>query len=316
MNSTLPDPGLDQRLRDVLRTVAATMDQPAAREAVPPEPAPRAAAVWRRRPARWGVAIAAGLAAVVLATIIWVRPPARPATVSASELLLAAATTAVETPILTARPDQFVFVESVSIMNMSENIAGGGSGPLEKSHGYEWLSVDGKSNGLSRGYLDDKPDKVITRTLPLPGQQNTPGYHADLPTDPAAMLRYLRNLPNDVILPSTAPALSDDWQVFFAAAQLTRGYVPPAQLSAIFAALAQVSGLTVVPNETDAAGRHGTAVRMPSKAVYPTGGWDEFLFDPTTKALLGFRSNESTSTFMTSYARLRVAIVDEAGQMP
>src|SRR5262245_4035463 len=66
----------------------------------------------------------------------------RPSTASAVEVLLAAADFAQRAPQLTARPDQFVFVETVGQIGLKDK-----AGRYEEQ---TWLSVDGSRPGTGR----------------------------------------------------------------------------------------------------------------------------------------------------------------------
>lgn len=108
--------------------------------------------------------------------------------------------------------------------------------------------------------------------------------------------------------------------MFVAAAEelLLEQYIPPAAEAAIFEALATVPGTEVHENVTDLAGREGVAV-----GHVLDGSRFDLIFDATTYRYLGTREILTEPYGKTpaghvngERARLRIAIVDEAGRLP
>jgi hypothetical protein len=272
-------------------------------------------------------------------------PPAQAgATPEAVRILQLAAHQVTATPAPAARPDQFVFVESVN-SEVSINIepAKDPNGPhrataeLESRLSRRWNSVDGTHDDVAR-YLRwgssrrplEQPDvpsgcRDGKQTDPaLPGVTRActpqPAVRADLPTDAEAMLRYLYR-------PGGAPNVPADEKAFQRAGDVIEASLTaPAVQAAVFRAVAQIPGVTVSRGVVDAAGRHGIAVIrtdgpfrfeliFDAKAHRYLGS-NAGLADLTTIApgltVSGMKSSDPT----TQTAILRVAIVDKAGQLP
>lgn len=250
------------------------------------------------------LAVAAGLAAVLVAGgLILYRVHSGPASTApeAARLLRNAALTAAELPPLAARPDQFVYVESVTAWSMTIVHADGTvtQGTPVPTLRRIWLPVAGTRPGLLR----ERPRSGgAWNSTPLSGYQ-PPVYLVQLPTTADGMLAYLyRNShgqnPRDV-------------QAFITAGDLIReAYLPPAALAAVFEAVARIPGVTVVHGVHDAAGRPGVAVGLGGRR-----GRDELIFDAGTYRYLGERELAGGQVAGQA-AQLRVAIVDSAGQVP
>lgn len=250
---------------------------------------PPARRMWQLVPTA-GVAVAAIVAAVAISAS---APP--PAATSASAPTPPAATSpdagqvlrlaAVETrqdSAVPARPGQFVFQET------------------KYSHfGVQaWLSVDGSRPGVVR------PLPGVKIFLTQPNNEVVPSvaaYRRDLPTDPAAMRRYLY-----------AGHPGDDSKAWGTVTLLLwHTYLPPASEAALFEAASAIPGTTVQPGQIDPVGRPAIAVSRSGK-----GTRFELLFDPATYRYLGFRTVGTDGTTLTYSALLRTAIVDKVGQLP
>jgi hypothetical protein len=249
------------------------------------------------------------------------------------------------------RPDQFLYVESLEINqtmgSQDVNQTSRGVSRLRKV----WLSIDGTHDGLIRqgpapGYPADsyKSEEIV---LPgcrngrsaaigpdasiIPGKyevchQPTPVYRADLPTDGADMLRYIRASAGD----------QPDSQFNGVMQLLGEWYLTAEQRSALFEAAALIPGVVAVADAVDLAGRHGVAVSITgphpryvqvnpttsaSTAVLPpnlpeeTRDEHQLIFDPKTYAYLGYRrivSTDPTHTWAGSSV-LATGIVDKIG---
>jgi hypothetical protein len=252
------------------------------------------------------------------------------------------------TPPLTARPDQFLLVESVdktlSIDAVGPKAAPGHSQLAKATLVGQltdiWRSVDG-TGGTSAHYRRWPGSPPPTeQPVPTPGCRDgrqadpdrpgasractpKPAVQADLPTDTDGMLRYLYR-PGD-----NYPGYSDDAKAFDRAGRVIEASMSmPAVQAAVFRAVAQIPGVTVAPGVVDAAGRRGIAVTRTAEGV---GLGFQLIFDPKTDKYLGsnvtvidpvkffvdldvrgFKPGDITS----QTAILRVAIVDKAGQLP
>ena len=271
----------------------------------------------------WRVVPAAGLAAALAVTGVVLRPggsaeppPAaigprpvvKPLSESAKVLQLAAAEARRE-PLLPARDDQFVYVETIISFANSESNGDGTAGkylPAEPRRRWAWLSVDGSQDGLAR----EAP--VTSHTVPSGGDNlsRTDGYRNDLPTDAKAMRVLLYS--------AQRGDQSADAGAFKQVGGLLREqYVPPASVAALFDAAATIPGTTVV-RQVDMAGRHGVAVSRTEDGIR-----SDLIFDARTYHYLGERDVVVGSSppfpkgvVIGSTAQLRIAVVDRAGQLP
>ncbi|MEV4758207.1 CU044_5270 family protein [Micromonospora sp. NPDC049559] len=300
-----------------------------------------------RRPlsSGWRLALPAGLALALAAALVVgvrgqdqrdlpVRPgpgataiaEASPAESDAARLLRNAALAAEHQQLLTVRPDQFVFVESIEESTPESFTCDGKPdqsdcetirGPRTRYLRQIWQSAGGVDPGLLRerqesgtgGWSETRLDDCAMPGS-APNCRPRPAYLDDLPTDPDAMLAYLTR--------GEPAKWSPDSDLFTRAGDLIgENYLPPASLTALFQALAKVQGITVSHNAVDAAGRHGVSVGVDGAIR------NELIFDPATYAYLGRRAvvlrdgnGLKRGTVDGQSARLRVAIVGEPGQLP
>ncbi|SCL16987.1 hypothetical protein GA0070624_1181 [Micromonospora rhizosphaerae] len=281
----------------------------------------------------WRLAAVGGLAAAltvgVLATQVVSFGERTPvSTASAAERILAsAAAQARRQPARPVRADQFIYVESRTV-TMSVHEGGSERVTISPAHRRVWLSVDGTRDGLLREQGDPASGRD---NLVLPGCQDgtstqrkygkavqvectpTPGYRADLPTDADGMLAYLYRGADGTKNPR-------DQEAFTAAGDLIReAYLSPASLAAVFEAVARIPGVRVVGDVTDEAGRAGVALARDDVQ----GVRAELIFDRKTYAFLGEHEvltqeayGLKAGTSINSTAVLKVAVVDQAGQLP
>ncbi|MFE9192385.1 CU044_5270 family protein [Micromonospora sp. NPDC007208] len=277
----------------------------------------------------WRLAGAFGLAVALTAGGLAVQTmrlgDQPPPTANASEIFHLAADAARQQPELTARPDQYVFTESLAtIRDMPD------SGPYQTIRNQLWQSAGGVAYTQRRYRPESDPNgwgelrelrmgDAADPTKDLDAFQ-PPAYHGDLPSDPDELLRYLREHPVDLHLPEGADeeaVYGDESMAYTTARSMVRGgYVPPRALAALFEVLAREPGAVVISGDVvDAAGRHGVAIRMPGVI----GGNEDLLFDRDTHVFLGTRSsvvrNGKESLYL-AIAQLRIAIVDRPGQLP
>jgi len=234
------------------------------------------------------------------------------------------------TAALTVRPDQFVYVDELVTDIFTARPVGDRSprppgatastptvGPLRTVRIQQWRSADGTHDGLERGAGAEVrlPGCVNGHTLDADGRPSgercepEPAAPDGLPNSAGAMLQYLRQLAErDNATDAVSAGL---WL------SLT-SYLSPAVQAAVFEALAQEPGISVLPDLTDVAGRHGIAV------VHTDGGVRAALiFDPATHAFLGGRTDVVGTDNVPglpvgvtpwSIAHLQIAITDRPGQ--
>ncbi len=102
---------------------------------------------------------------------------------------------------------------------------------------------------------------------------------SDLPTNPAALKRYLDHYDNN----------SDPVTAFLTASDIFEKGASPALRSALFQVIEKLPGVTVVGPTRDEAGRSGLGIEIDSPASFYSGGNLRILliFDPNTSAVLG-----------------------------
>ncbi|MBU2662426.1 CU044_5270 family protein [Actinoplanes bogorensis] len=281
------------------------------------EPAPRRRWVWRLAPV-------AALASVVAAgvTVVALRgPDSPPPAPEAVRVLRLAAAEARRDPVLPARPDQYVYIESRVAWAGATMVSPDNAQyipPVEKNRRI-WLSVDGTRDGL----LDEqavRPSEAgrdtIHRNTPLPVQGTPiPAYLRNLPTEATAMRNWLYAGTGATKEGGNPPDVTAFVKV---GDTLREQYVPPASAAALFEAAATIPGTTVVKQQVDLAGRRGIAV---SKVHHATR--HDLIFDARTYRFLGERevAQEDAAPFPAGAvigwtAQLQVAVVDKAGQRP
>jgi hypothetical protein len=281
-----------------------------------------------------GLAVALAGALLLASTLrLWGASPG--ASAQAADILRLAAAEAGHQPALTAGPSQFIYVKS---LESAAAMTGDGSGRVTSVHIdtnlYEdWNSASGTRNGLQRkqprspsrpsrpagawqttvlpGCRDGRPNPVAGAALASGGCVPQPAYLADLPATAQAMLAYLYQNSHG----ENPPAV----QAFITAGDLIRdSYVRPAALAALFAAAAQIPGVSVASHAVNAVGQQGVAVQQTYHGIS-----EQLIFDPRTYAFIGERqvavsgsSGLSVGTVLDSTAILRLGVVDQAGQLP
>jgi hypothetical protein len=244
------------------------------------------------------------------------------------------------------RPDQFLFVESVTANAYTVTKTNpSGKDPLvetvvpEPELSQLWWSVDGSRDGRLRTRPADSPDATWTdRRLPhgrgctaqagaagdcLPGPAHLPG----LPTDPDAMFRYLHTPAEDDAV--WAGQLDEDGQALGRALHAIEVSQPtPTVQAAAFEALSRIPGMVAVPEATDITGRRGVGVRRTDGSSQV-----ELVFDRTTHEYLGLnvrklresgalpadgvtRRGPEVPYYSRRSALRRSAYVDQVGQLP
>jgi hypothetical protein len=261
-------------------------------------------------------------------------PPVATPDLTASQVLQRAALVAFRTPPTTARPDQFVYIESLAqgYWELPDGNHGLVLTPMPQVRQFLWASADGRHEGLLRqdplpgsvpcplpGVCGKADNVTIERGCPVvrPAGYNctpNPAYRADLPTTTEAMKAFLYAQP-----PTPENAAQADAGAFQTVENMAEGtLIPPAALSALFSAAAEIPGVTVDQNMVDAAGRHGIAVGRTYQ-----GFRQELIFDRQTFNYLGTREVTAQAIYgvaagtVTGFtAVLKAAVVDRVGQQP
>ncbi|MGV9558757.1 CU044_5270 family protein [Streptomyces sp. NPDC003522] len=238
------------------------------------------------------------------------------------------AAASMEADVEPVRDDQFVYVRSLVRSN-----EGTFDGPVKLGapHRREiWVSQDsapitrtgairesGKGVPLSGQRIPLEtaaPDGSAERGVPAGIDRPTYQWLAKLPTDTDALRRLLyaqtRPLENE----------SKDQAVFRKIGDLLNETVmPPANAAALYKTVATIPGVSVTPDATDAAGRHGIGI---TREETGTATRDEWIFDRHSFTLLGSRSylthtaGTKPSTLYNSTAIMETGVVDRDDREP
>ncbi|HEX8630852.1 MAG TPA: CU044_5270 family protein [Catenuloplanes sp.] len=247
-------------------------------------------------------------------------PPATsaaPAPPGARQVLLLAARHAAATPALAARPNQFLFIDSVEVQSSTElkedrdgAVVPGRTTVSGPQRTRTWLSVDGTRDGLviqepappsgqrrpTRTNIDGCKNGRRAETIDRPESSPKvpctpePAYRPDaVPTDPERLLAHLFKLaaakPTLVAVDGRMERfirLSADHRAFQELAELLYKNHSPAVQEAAFRAAERITGVEVRRGVADASGRAGVAVTHTE-----AGARHELVFDPATYAYLG-----------------------------
>jgi hypothetical protein len=277
--------------------------------AAPGSPPAGRPAIRRRRTAAIiiAAATAAGLAVAVLTLLPGNTSGASPA---AMQLLAKIAATAARQPSPPVRDSQFWYINSW----VAYQVCNGGSGDncvLEKPHERQiWQSVSNQCvTGLLREDGQNTPLVFSSNYLHCPyrGGMNDPTYRflQSLPTDPHVLLSLI-----EAEMQGQQPRPQE---AFTTIGDLLREAIAPPQVSAaLYRAAALIPGVTIVPDATDAIGRHGVAVAMAYQGVRT-----EWIFSKQALQYLGERDiNIANGATTGEDAVLQRAFVDHAGQTP
>jgi hypothetical protein len=300
-------------------------------------PADRA---WPRRLALTGALSAALTAALAVTLTLTIsggaQPPGRnfAAATTVAAVLDNAALAALREPAVTPRPGQFVYTKTnISTYQARHhgNPAVRGTQSIES-----WKSVAGTHRGITVNSVNNdaggtKKVRWVERwcaggyahpPMTIKGkpvkQPCTARQFADyqpwLPTTAAGMLAYLEG----TLGPSHTDPAKLSHGKFAAQNMLEEGFylltaydLTPAQQAAMYHALAQIPGLTIVPKVTDILGRAGVGIRS-----HPAPGltWTA-IFDPTTFKPLGSIVETRLVDDRTAVA-VPATIVNKVGQRP
>jgi len=288
----------------------------------------------RARPRRWlRPALVAGTAVAAAALVVSLLPrgpaprAAQPAALTAAYVLNRAATAAAATPQPVPRPDQYIYVSSVTMYVSSEIGNGQEKSWLYRTRRQIWQSADGSRTGLLQ--IVQQPNKKLPwgptppalsgdpvdwTTLPPPScpgaapVRGTYTFLASLPTDPVRLRDWLYRH-RDGQNPADAQAWTDIGDM------LREMLVPPRLAAALFRVAATIPGATVVRDAANAVGQTGVAVSRSGS---------ELIFGSRTYQLIGERSVLTrpvagmgpAGTVVASTAQLREAVVSTLPDVP
>jgi hypothetical protein len=160
--------------------------------------------------------------------------------------------------------------------------------------------------------LDGDPSHTVACTP-------RPALDPHLPTDAAAMGAYLYRPERDQVRDATGavedeypPGTSADEIAWMRLAELLRTSYSPAVHAAAFQAASAIPGARVVDDVSDVSGRAALAVTVGDGTARI-----ELLFDPASYTYLGHNLVRlPAGDLIRGRAALRVAVTDEAGQLP
>lgn len=316
---TAAAPGADSaQARQTLARVLAEPPGPPGRAGLAGRPAAAGTAPARRRHLPIAIAVAGTAAIAATATALALLPTGTSgASPAAARLLAKIAYAAGRQPVPPVRNSQFWYIKSRGT-GMGCNAATG-TCLLGKPHEAQiWQSVSNLCvTGLLRAYGQNIPLAYDgnRRRCPDRGGVNDPTYRflQSLPTGPTALLSLIeRQMSGQQPPPKEAFITIGDL--------LRQAIAPPRVSAALYRAAALLPGITVIPDATDAIGRHGVAVAMTVEDVRY-----EWIFSKQTLRYLGERDiyvtkphglNIPVGSIAGEAAVLQRAFVDHAGQIP
>jgi hypothetical protein len=276
-------------------------------------------------------AVLAGVAAAVTAIGITSRGALPPASPGAVQLLARVAAAAARQPTTPVRDSQYMYAETKdalwSLPGNLEPFIRKGSLPrdlrlrLEKlrpqrSTSQVWMPVsDVCRSGLERTIPPHGPATSARFDAqgsgfrcPSIGSLNDATYRLlqTLPTDPHALLALIYKV-------ERGHGPSADQEAFVTIGDLLRDKIaPPKVAAALYRAAALIPGVTLVPDATDAIGRHGVAVAQTAEGIRT-----ELIFSKTSLRVIGERTILVSVGISTSAsAIIRQGFVDHIGQVP
>lgn len=303
------------------------------------EPKSRPRAAGQRGKRRYGlVAVAASGALAVAAAVTVVLTgqagpvhpvssprasghPAAPET--AAVLLVRIADAAASQPAPTVRDNQFMYIRSeisnqegeklherqvwlpVANICVTGLLKDGGSSELLSPFAIKVLP-----NGSEKVEYPSKPSdwKYYAFRCPSEGHLgDTYRLLQSLPTDPNSLLNYLK----------AQKKYTNDDPVTEIGDLLRENIIPPAVAAAFYRVAARLPGAILVPDATNAAGRHGIGVAWDSTLKGGDLYRAEWIFDKTTLQYIGERDyNVTTGAVYFQIATQQRAFVNKAGELP
>jgi hypothetical protein len=265
------------------------------------------------------MAVSLAVAAAVAVTVALISPAAP---VSGSRIRLDAAAVVLDHAAVAAlaapapRPGQYLYID----------VHGVGSRGTNPYWQQMWLPA---GNGFHPGTIVQSPCEEFPAGQPcamvdpqVQGDWTAPTYAwaETLPSDPATLLAYLRT--NSLCTFSTLhvdtphAAYSEVYNI------LSSLYVlPPAAGATLFNAAAQIPGVTVLHDVTDAAGGRGTAVVMTGRATAAAPAKNatlgpvlryELIFDTRTYRFIGLQEVTAQGTVRQAEAVITARVADRA----
>jgi hypothetical protein len=302
----------------------------------------------RHRTARWLGPVIIGTAAAAAAVLTVSLLPGTPArhpsarqspsqnasqnpsgtsALTAAYILDHAASAAASASLPVPRPDQYVYVSSVTTYVSTEVGKSGTKSWLYRTARQIWLSADGLRAGLLRevqypnvklpwgpvppAISGDPVGWSALNPLSCPGKppaRFTYAFLTTLPTGPAQLRTWIYRHP-DGGNRADAQAWTDIGDMF------REMLVPPKLAAALFRVAATIPGARVVPHAVNAVGRAGVAVSRSGA---------ELIFDPQTYQLIGegavltkaVRGEGPAGTVVGASAELQVKVVDHLPDVP
>jgi hypothetical protein len=262
------------------------------------------------------------------------QPAARPtkaahASVTTAGLLAKIAAAAASQPSPAVRDSDFMYIRSEVAYTDYSVSNGHETSTMEKLHEAQvWLPVANLCvTGLAiengeRSFLSPLPltkDGKIVRnppkgtpqpnfTCPSEGHLGDATYRLmqSMPTEPAALLEYLK----------AGKKWTNDDPPTEIGDLIREAIIPPALAAALYRVAALLPGATLVPDVTNAVGRHGIGILWTSttaKQVYK----NEWIFDKITLQFIGERTYDPATGKLTGEsAILQQAFTAKAGQLP
>lgn len=280
------------------------------------------------RPRRAILAATAGAAVLAIAgTAVGIASlggPVRPAVdAGAVRLLAKAADAAAREPALQVRDSQYMYIETrAAVPSDVPRELGVKPSPFPRHPHLTlitervWVPV-GKSCRPVYKRSTPASGKSVVQTYSGEkcggiGSLNDPTYRLlqTLPTNPHALLALIYRV-------ERGHGPGPDQEAFVTIGDLLRNTIaPPKVAAALYRAAALIPGVTLIPDATDAAGRHGVAVGRIGPGV-DGGVREELIFSRATLRLLGERTVIArTGTATGATAIIARAFVDHYGQIP
>ena len=311
--------GFEARLLSELQVVVTERAAAAGQEAGRRAGAGPAGRVWPRRLAVTGAlsaALAAGLAVTLIVTSTGAPSPHFAPATTVAAVLDNAAIAAQRESAAAPRPGQFIYTKSILAVyqprhhgypaeRVRQSIetwtsAGGIHPTLILTTGPGTKTARASESACVHGFV--YPAGVLKHQRCKARQYA--GYRPWLPTTTAGMRAYLEKGPRDG---SHAQSMIETGFYLLTGVDLT-----PAQQAAVYHALAQVPGLTVVPKITDILGRTGVGIRS---RPAPGMTWTA-IFDRTTFKLLGADIEPTGPGYDRNAMAVQPTVVNKVGQRP
>jgi len=290
-------------------------------------PVPRVGRGNQRRPRRAILAAAATAVLVIAAAVVAVilsGGPSRPVfDPGAVRLLAKAADAAARQPAPHVRDGQFMYIETkAAVTSDVPRDLGAKPSPFPRHPHLKlitsrvWVPV-GKSCRPVYKRSTSANGKTAVETYsgekcPGIGWLNDPTYRLlqSLPTNPHTLLAMIYRV-------ERGHGPGPDQEAFVTIGDLLRNTIaPPKVAAALYRAAALIPGVTLIPNATDAVGRHGVAVGRIGPGV-DGGVREELIFSRATWQLLGERAVIArTGATTEATAIIDRAFVDHYGQVP